>query len=61
MTRPLRVGLVLHVTQVAGAEVLTREMVRRLRAITRLNLPSQCGQNTRLAAAVPSARGRRLG
>jgi glycosyltransferase involved in cell wall biosynthesis len=30
MTRPLRVGFVLHVMQVAGAEVLTREMVRRL-------------------------------
>ncbi|MDB5311382.1 MAG: epsD 1 [Gemmataceae bacterium] len=28
--RPLRVGFVLHVMQVAGAEVLTREMVRRL-------------------------------
>lgn len=30
MNRPLRVGFVLHVMQVAGAEVLTREMVRRL-------------------------------
>ena len=28
--RPLRVGFVVHVMQVAGAEVLTREMVRRL-------------------------------
>lgn len=28
--RPLRVGFVLHVMQVAGAEVLVREMVRRL-------------------------------
>lgn len=31
MTPPLRVGFVLHVMQVAGAEVLTREMVRRLK------------------------------
>lgn len=30
MTRPLRVGFVLHVMQVAGAEVLTREIIRRL-------------------------------
>ena len=30
MTRPLRVGFVLHVMQVAGAEVLTRELCRRL-------------------------------
>jgi hypothetical protein len=30
MSRPLRVGFVLHVMQVAGAEVLTREIVRRL-------------------------------
>lgn len=30
MSRPLRVGFVLHVMQVAGAEVLTREMIRRL-------------------------------
>ena len=30
MTRPLRVGFVLHVMQVAGAEVLVRETVRRL-------------------------------
>ena len=30
MNRPLRVGFVLHVMQVAGAEVLTREMIRRL-------------------------------
>ena len=29
MSRPLRVGFVLHVMQVAGAEVLTREMCRR--------------------------------
>lgn len=29
MSRPLRVGFVLHVMQVAGAEVLTREMIRR--------------------------------
>ncbi len=28
--RPVRVGFVLHVMQVAGAEVLTREMIRRL-------------------------------
>ena len=28
---PLRVGFVLHVMQVAGAEVLVREMVRRLK------------------------------
>ncbi len=28
--RPLRIGFVLHVMQVAGAEVLTREIVRRL-------------------------------
>lgn len=31
MTRPLRVGFVLHAMQVAGAEVLVRELVRRLR------------------------------
>lgn len=30
MSRPLRVGFVLHVMQVAGAEVLVREMARRL-------------------------------
>src|SRR5205823_2045115 len=30
MSRPVRVGFVLHVMQVAGAEVLTRELVRRL-------------------------------
>ncbi|HEY3787244.1 MAG TPA: glycosyltransferase [Urbifossiella sp.] len=30
MNRPLRVGFVLHVMQVAGAEVLVREMIRRL-------------------------------
>jgi len=30
MSRPLRVGFVLHAMQVAGAEVLTREMIRRL-------------------------------
>jgi glycosyltransferase involved in cell wall biosynthesis len=30
MSRPLRVGFVLHVMQVAGAEVLTRELCRRL-------------------------------
>lgn len=30
MSSPLRVGFVLHVMQVAGAEVLTREMIRRL-------------------------------
>lgn len=30
MTRPLRVGFVVHVMQVAGAEVLVRETVRRL-------------------------------
>jgi L-malate glycosyltransferase len=30
MSRPLRVAFVLHVMQVAGAEVLTREIVRRL-------------------------------
>jgi glycosyltransferase involved in cell wall biosynthesis len=30
MTRPIRVGFVLHVMQVAGAEVLARETVRRL-------------------------------
>lgn len=30
MSRPLRIGFVLHVMQVAGAEVLTREIVRRL-------------------------------
>ena len=31
MTRPLRVAFVVHVMQVAGAEVLVRETVRRLR------------------------------
>jgi glycosyltransferase involved in cell wall biosynthesis len=30
MSRPIRVGFVLHVMQVAGAEVLVRETVRRL-------------------------------
>ena len=30
MTRPIRVGFVVHVMQVAGAEVLVRETVRRL-------------------------------
>lgn len=30
MTRPVRVGFVVHVMQVAGAEVLVRETVRRL-------------------------------
>ena len=30
MPRPLRVGFVLHVMQVAGAEVLTREMIHQL-------------------------------
>lgn len=30
MSRPLRVGFVLHVMQVAGAEVLTRELCRQL-------------------------------
>ena len=30
MTRPIRVGFVLHVMQVAGAEVLVREVIRRL-------------------------------
>ena len=30
MTRPLRVGFVVHVMQVAGAEVLVRETIRRL-------------------------------
>ena len=29
MSRPLRVGFVLHVMQVAGAEVLVREVIRR--------------------------------
>ena len=30
MIRPVRVGFVVHVMQVAGAEVLVRETVRRL-------------------------------
>ena len=30
MSRPIRVGFVLHVMQVAGAEVLVRELVHRL-------------------------------
>ena len=30
MTRPIRVGFVVHVMQVAGAEVLVRETIRRL-------------------------------
>ncbi|HJZ55188.1 MAG TPA: glycosyltransferase, partial [Gemmataceae bacterium] len=30
MSGPLRVGFVVHLMQVAGAEVLTRELIRRL-------------------------------
>ena len=30
MNRPIRVGFIVHIMQVAGAEVLVRETIRRL-------------------------------
>jgi len=66
MTRPLRVGFVVHVMQVAGAEVLVRETVRRLAGRVRatvfcLDSIGRIGEEMRAEGADVIAFGRRPG
>ncbi len=66
MTRPLRVGFVVHVMQVAGAEVLVRETVRRLAgrvtaSVFCLDAVGRIGEEMRAEGADVTAFGRRPG
>ncbi len=66
MTRPLRVGFVVHVMQVAGAEVLVRETVRRLAGRVRasvfcLDAVGRIGEEMKAEGADVIAFGRRPG
>lgn len=66
MTRPLRVGFVVHVMQVAGAEVLVRETVRRLAdhiqaTVFCLDAVGRIGEEMRAEGADVIAFGRRPG
>jgi glycosyltransferase involved in cell wall biosynthesis len=66
MTRPLRVGFVVHVMQVAGAEVLVRETVRRLAgridaSVFSLDSVGRIGEEMKAEGADVVAFGRRPG